>query len=837
MPSPFIKKFSGAVYSKIILAFLLACLTIILARSVSKMAFQKMLGTVQLLSEPNQKLRLVNNIFRDVVRLDQLQRTQALRDKKKPYNPFLKESAQLQQMLDTLRNASLEDRQQLHRIDSLKKLLKQRDKLFISYLQLRVQLLNDNTLSGQLQNLAAEIAKNTVQTDSNVITTENKVTTTTIVPMDSMLATPEEQPEKRSLWDKLFGRKKTAAPAPLQKLIKEELKVKVDTLAMVKEDSLIAELSNAIQAIEAKRQQSRNTLLNRELAFTRAGNILINKMLVILQDIESEEIKQVEQNNAASTMLVHNSIQQINFILIAFAVGAAVLMFLIITDIARSNRYKKQLIIAKEEAEHLGQVKQRFLANMSHELRTPLQTIIGFAEQLKQQKNPKPEDVAIIYRSSRHLLQIVNEVLDYSRIVSGKFSFNNQPFHMRQILTEINETIAPLARKKGLTFDFDAAEAEGLYLNGDAFRLKQILYNLLGNAIKFTHEGTILFQVKKSEHAQSATFHFVIADTGIGIPNADMERIFNQFEQGNENNANYQSTGLGLSIVRALVSQQNGDIRVSSEPGVGSSFIVTLTFPVVAISKENLMLTAKASYTGKVWVVDDDPFILQLCSMILTKYQIAHECFDSPLKALEETNITNVQTVFLDIRMPGMNGFELRHALKEKFGATPPTFIALTAQAMPDEHAHILQEGFDSLLRKPFLEADFISMLQHGHTVSRNDGEHFDFSSLQKMIGDDPTVLQKVLSSFIHETAQDLELLETHLADTNLADTPDPLHRLAGRCSQMGFKDIARQLRQTEVNIRQGNLSGALPTLTTLTERLHNLLTAVHAQLQIVATN
>lgn len=840
MPAAFKKRFSGAIYGKIIIAFLLGCITIALSWGISKVAFRKMLGTVQQLSAPNKKLRLVNNLFRDVVQLDQLQRTQALRDKKKPYNPFLKESAQLQRMLDTLSEGSSTSSKQFSRIDTLKKLLKQRDKLFVSYLQLRVELLNDSDLSTQLKNLAHEISQNTVQTDSNVITTENKVTTTTIVPLDSMLAAPEEQPEKRSLWDKLFGsKKKTAAPPPLQKLIKEELKVKVDTLALVREDSLITDLSDAIQAIESKRQNNRNTLLKRELAFTQAGNVLINKMLVILQDIESEEIKQVEQNNLAATALVNNSIHQTSLILIGFMIGAAALVFLIITDIARSNRYRKQLIVAKEEAEHLGQVKQRFLANMSHELRTPLQTIIGFSEQLRAQKNPQPADIDIIYRSSRHLLQIVNEVLDYSRIVSGKFSFSNKPFDVLGLLTEITETIYPLAEKKRLAFVFEHDLPASLSVSGDAFRLKQILYNLLGNAIKFTREGAVTLRVNHSASGENTIFHFAVTDTGIGIDPTDMQRIFNQFEQAEESdNTNFQSTGLGLSIVRALVNQQNGTISVSSQKGIGSTFTVDLTFANGNAAEQKLLPAHNVTDVGKIWVVDDDPFILQLCSMILQKHHMLHQCFDRPEDALNASVDDAVKTMFLDIRMPGINGIELLHSLKEKYKDKNIRFIALTAQALPDEQERILAEGFDAILRKPFLEADFISMLQSGHaTNDNNNTEKFDFSALQKMIGDDPVVFRNVLTSFIHETEQDLDTLNQSITLQDFAATSEPLHRLAGRCGQMGFKDISRLLRQTEIAIRSGKMEGAPATLQTLTERLQTLVQAMHGKLQIIATD
>src|SRR5690606_9849071 len=210
-------------------------------------------------------------------------------------------------------------------------------------------------------------------------------------------------------------------------------------------------------------------------------------------------------------------------------------------------------------------------------IRTPLQSIIGYADLLRQQDKPSRKHLDAIYHSSEHLLHIVNEVLDYSRIISGKFTFAQLDFDLRQLLEEVMSVMRPQAEKKSLDLSLHDHIRDNAFLNGDPFRLKQLLYNLIGNAIKFTEQGGVSLTVEDAADAGAPMLTFTVSDTGKGIAPRDVRRIFNQFEQAGDT-YHHNGTGLGLSIVKALTEAQNGSIEVTSEPGKGSSFAVQLPF-------------------------------------------------------------------------------------------------------------------------------------------------------------------------------------------------------------------------------------------------------------------
>src|SRR3546814_245438 len=191
--------------------------------------------------------------------------------------------------------------------------------------------------------------------------------------------------------------------------------------------------------------------------------------------------------------------------------------------------------------------KQRFLSNMSHELRTPLQAIIGYADLLRQQQQPSRDGIEAIYQSSGHLLQVVNEVLDYNRIISGKFTFSQQPVHVRDLLEEVIAAMRGQATEKALELQANIDLRGSDRILADPFRLKQILYNLLGNAIKFTERGKVSLTVTDDQRGRRTRLTFRVADTGIGIAPEDTNRIFQQYEQGGTK-SRQPGTGLGLSI-------------------------------------------------------------------------------------------------------------------------------------------------------------------------------------------------------------------------------------------------------------------------------------------------
>lgn len=786
------KKYNKSLSGKFIIAVLLAAATIVASWAFTKTAFQRMLETVNQLSHPNPKLRLVNIIFRDLVQLDQLQRQQALQTQEKTYNPFLKESHEIKNRLDSLQLLSHDNETQVRQIDSMKRLLDERDKVFLNYLSLRKDFISNDTLTRQIKMLSGLIGEASKSIDSSVVTTEKKIVTTTI---QDLVA--EEKIPKQSLWDKIIGRKKEKTK--VQKLIQEELNIKIDTVAKANDDSIVQKLSDAITSKEADRLLQRSKLINRQMQLNRSGGLLINRVLGMLQQLEDEELFLANRNISEATDLVNSGINRMTIILLAFVIGSVLLGFLFFGDLAKSNRYRKELIAAKEEAEQLEQVKHRFLANMSHELRTPLQAIVGLAEQSKLKGSADQKDIDTIYSSSRHLLQTVNEVLDYSRIVSGKFSIESRSFNMDEVLQETISIISAKTSEKNLRFDTYMESSYGNYM-GDAFRLKQVLFNLLGNAVKFTEQGNVSLTVTTKEFNNRTLFSFKIKDTGIGISEEDLQRIFHQFEQGDISYLqNHEGTGLGLSIAKSLVEMQKGTLHVESTQGKGSEFTISISY---APAKKDVLPHAADIILRKdcVWFIDDDSVILNLCSAIMSKYDIEHRTFSSVAEVLNTPVDERVKTIFIDMRMPEMNGLELCRRLREK-PAKEVTIIALTAQALEEDREMILQHGFNDVLTKPFLEKDLLACL----SIPASTGE-YDLSLFEKMTDGNEELMMHVVAAFETETLKDTELIKKGIADENAPQVAEALHKLAGRFAQMGIKYTAQKLRSFEFKLRSQNV-------------------------------
>ncbi len=824
------KKYGKILSGKIIIALLLACTAILLSFFISRHTFRQVLHSVNTLVQPNPRLRLVNRLFKSVVSLDQLQRMQTLQPTGQSYNPFFKESKDIMLMLDSLREMSRGDTAQLLLVDSMKNILRKRDKIFLNYLDLRSEFISNDTLTSQIHALT-ETIRQSAFADSSIITTEKKIVTTTVEDMDSV------ENSRPSFWNRLLGRKKTPEYTQRKRLIQEELNITIDTLAMAREDSIIRQLTAAITSAESDRRQSRNTLINRQLQLNRAGNLLVSRLLSISHKFETEELQKAQSNNSRVTETIDTGIRRMNAIIIGFICGVTILTFMIFTDIIRSNRYRKELVLAKEEAEQSGLVKQRFLANMSHELRTPLQSIVGISEQLHTNGNATAKDLNIIYQSSRHLLQVVNQVLDYSHIVSDKFKFEEQPFSVAALVKEVKESLEISAAKKQLAFVYENDLDETAQHIGDAFRLRQILYNLLANAIKFTTTGGVTLSVKHKDYTNNTVFTVSVTDTGIGIAEQDVARIFNMFEQGqNVSEHAYKGTGLGLGIVKSLVEHQNGNITVHSTPGKGATFTVKLTYPRTSPSGEQTpgAVIAPLPPGITVWVVDDDLFILDVCRQILTKHGLAHRCFSSPTQVLQENQSSPPDVMFIDIRMPDMDGFTLLRRLKtiQRIGIR---YYALTAQALPDDKEAIMQQGFDGLLMKPFMENELLRILQTVEVPPHPAQIANELAKLRTMIGDDPATLKRICERFITETQEDLQRYEQGLSNTDGEMLADSLHKLSGRFGQTGFYKEATTLRSAEQAIRAGkDVIPMMPELKTLARMAADKIDALQDYINIL---
>lgn len=783
------KRFIEATKGKVIIGFLFACFALLLAWGISKFVFGEMLNTVEKLSAPNERLRIVNELSHQTARLDQLQKDQAF-NKSANQNNFILETRRLRKKLDTLTTLFAYDEGQLERIKSIKRLLTDRDRQFLAYLEVRETLVNTKSFSEEVQKLNELVAQRSRESDSAVLTTQTSTSTTTLA--------PEDEGKSRGFLNRLFGKKKS----DVYKIINEEFQVKRDTLNAVVEDSIMKGIETSLFTIEKEQRFKSDRFLKKEADLANASNSITRQMLSLLREVEAETVAQIDVNNAQAKDVVSDGISQITVIIIVFFLITLLLVYLILTDIAKSNRYRLALEEAKEEAEYHSSAKQRFLSNMSHEIRTPLQSILGYSEIILRAENPKKKYIDAIYNSSTHLLQTVNEVLDYNRIISGKFSFNNQNFNMLVLLEEVAAGMLPLTEKKGIEFLVSFDLDENIYVNGDAFRLKQILFNVLGNAVKFTLKGKVMFNVSSKLQGDELHFNFIIEDTGVGFDDSDVNIIFKEFEQvedPDKHSINKEGTGLGLAIVKELVESQGGRVYVKSKIDEGTTFNVFLKYQLATNELEETPMTHHISlkHESKVWVVDDDQLILELCGLIFTQHGIPFEIFSNATKILEATQDLGVNFVLIDMRLPEMTGLDLYRILKKKM-AKGIKFYAITAQVLPDEKDNILAMGFEGIIMKPFKAADLLSIFDSTY-VSTNIP--LDLSPLEKMTMGDKQMMRKILDRFQKDCFDDMAELETSVETNEINKARLIVHRLAGRIAQIGASELGADFRRLEQEI------------------------------------
>lgn len=792
---------SKSIRGKVIAISIIAAVAIALSWFILHLAFGQVVATIEEMSKPNDKLVLLNTLSNDVTQIGQYQRKQILKNPSKTSPVLLPEAEMLSRRLDTLRVLCADNKFQLHQIDSINRLLKQYDDMVVDYLKLYADLFSNQTLTGKFKNLSQLISANAAKMDSSIITSVRSGITTTSYTAPTQIPKTKDKPGLFKRFLGLFGGGDKSNKADVRPQVQKEHSIRIDTLVLSQRDSLKRAIERSVKSIDQYHRSRSVTLANGELNLIREANSYINRIRAVLRSMEAAEVAKVKANDVLLVTNVQSSMTRIIIILVLFVIITSVLVYLVFADISRSNLFRKQLLEAKEEAEYLSTVKQRFLSNMSHEIRTPLQSIIGFSEQIMQQDKPARAAVEAIYYSSEHLLQIVNEVLDYSRIVSGKFTFDAKPFDMGKLLDEVTATMRSQANEKDLKLEYIKESSYPNFYLGDAFRLKQILYNLIGNAIKFTNEGCIRLDVKSRVSDNIATFVFRIVDTGMGISEEDLTRVFNEFEQVDFSGQHARSgTGLGLNIVKGLVEQQGGTLTAESTLHKGSIFTVTLSYEQT--DEKNIAIPTEKqgnqlNFRGKVLIIDDDPFILKLCSIILDEYGVEHTCQVSSEELVNQEWDHDISLIFTDIRMPGINGLELCKLLRTRI-KKEVKIIALTAHALQEEQTAILAQGFDGLITKPFKEEDLIACLNaHSETAKQ-----LDLTALRAMCMQDEELLQKSLASFVEETKQDAVLLQQLIEQPEQQPMMELCHKLAGRIGQVGDGELSFKLRQLEKTLK-----------------------------------
>ncbi len=487
----------------------------------------------------------------------------------------------------------------------------------------------------------------------------------------------------------------------------------------------------------------------------------------------------------------------------------------------------------KKDAEELlraQKAKQQFLANMSHEIRTPINGISGMASLLAEagSDNDREKYLTAIQTSAESLKVIINDILDLSMIESGKLKFEKIGFGLKEQLDNIYNTFIHQAANKDLIFNIEVDPEADLILIGDPVRLSQILINLIGNAMKFTHVGRIDINVSlKMVKDDKYYLSFDVADTGIGISETKLAQIFDSFTQADDSiTRRYGGTGLGLAITKQLVDMQKGTIKVRSVENKGTTF--TFVIPYKKGKKEDLpenklklKVEEEVDFHGlKVLLVEDNDINRLYAVRLLSKWNIEVAEAENGVIAVDRLKDQDFDLIFMDLQMPVMDGFEATTIIRNKF-TTPKSdvpIVALTANAIKGDSDRCFEVGMNAYISKPFKPEQLIEVIQQNvpgldskSVVSSSQKQLTDIEYLREVCHNDSVFMKEMIEVFVNTMPDILEEMERSIEDSEWNKLSKAAHKSKPSFTFMGLKDTTNLAKKIEEMGREGTEVDKIP--------------------------
>ena len=570
-------------------------------------------------------------------------------------------------------------------------------------------------------------------------------------------------------------------------------------------------------------QQKQNRMLDVRIERLRAaGNELSKRVNQLLEAIEKEEQEASKTKLVQEREIRRDAARTMANIAIAAILMVLLFSIVIARDIARNEHYRRELEKAKLYAENLLVAREKLMLTITHDIKAPAGSIIGYIDLLMRLVKDRRQLLYLgnMKSSARHLLDLVTSLLDYHRLEAGKMDIQRIAFSPNELLTHIYNGFLPLTGKKGLKLSLQMQFSPSLTLEGDPFRIRQIVENLLSNALKFTASGEITLRAEYREEM----FVLSVADTGCGMNEQEQQRIFQEFTrlrsaQGQE------GFGLGLSITRKLVELLKGEITVESVPGKGSTFRVAVPLHALASQTAEQKTAVPERFRHRlqhILLIDDDRIQMQLTEAMLVNVLADEQCGKPDIRCCEQPEevfslllSTEFDLVLTDLQMPAMNGIELLRrirSLEHPQGRTIPV-VAITARGDMSE-ADFRAKGFAGMLQKPFNRQDLLSMLgrvfageESGGHVSAPQGEsfgespetgRFNFAPLTAFSENDPQAALEIMHTFVKETERSIRLLEQAVHEKDMKQVCAIAHKMLPTFIMIEAKEAVPALQWLE---------------------------------------
>lgn len=804
-------------------------ISIVTVTFIGQSAYKSLSGIVESVSV-NKKLDLksltIKDISLNIADAEASVKAYAINKNPNYLNPYYYTLSSMENKIYFLKELSKEDSILINEVGSLDRLIKQKFFMLDQLVELNTDSQDVSLAFQRVDENINQIKTNTVKKTKKELEQIAKKEKELRDEAERIRLEAEERKKNTGLIKKVFSKKeKQAKKESIAKI--EELEKVADETVNQKEKVKEKLTDNKLDynTLESQIKKIKKEELNRvnneselEIAILIDEKSISDSIKIVLENFE---IRERYLKNISNIQAAREADEAKNQIAI-FSVGLSLLLLILTYSIAAYSRknkaYNKILEKAKEQAEKLAVEKENFLADMSHEIRTPMNAIIGFSDQLKHTTLNKEQNnyLEIIKNSSKHLLEVINDVLDKTKIDAGKLSLENIGFKPQMLISEVAETLKIQAEKKQIFLRLDVQNEVPEILLGDPFRLRQIIFNLLGNAIKFTEKGGVSIGVTYKNENQINFLVIAIQDSGIGISDEKLPLLFGQYQQADSQTARkFGGTGLGLNISKKLIELQGGKIEVESELNKGTCFTFQIPYNVgtskdLVYENQNLIEDSNLLNGKLILIADDEEYNLLLLKANLKKWGVSFFEAKNGKEALELYNKHRFDALLLDLNMPLKNGIEITEEIRNSSLNNQVIIVGLTATQSPSVVDNCLKVGMNAVLQKPYpskkLYQKLLELFQIENAnipdlpeLENNETTNtIDLKELKEISNNDFEFIKEMLRVYQKTSAEALEQIKIGIETNDYHKITLFSHQLSSPSRHLGLKSVTKKLKLIE---------------------------------------